>query len=119
MRTPSARLALTLLFLLLMSIVGTACAEPPAGSADAKADADLPRPAELSGDPVSTLLPPDAIPAIDDPRFVAAAEASLEDDEPVVGLVVGGEARAYSLWHLDRHEIVNDVVGGEPLAVTW
>ena len=39
--------------------------------------------------------------------------------EPVLGVVVNGEARAYSMWHLDAHEIVNDVLGGVPIAATW
>ena len=75
----------------------------------------------LDGDPVKVLLPPDGIPAISDPEFVSAdeADAVYGADEPIIGLVVGGEARAYSLWHLDRHEIVNDVVGGQAIAATW
>ena len=43
----------------------------------------------------------------------------MSDDEPVLGVVVGRDARAYSLWHLDRHEIVNDTIGKLPIAVTW
>lgn len=94
--------------------LATACAAAPAEQDD------LPRPKKIEGDAVSTLLPPDAIPAIDDPRFVPASEAGfMRDDEPVVGLVVDGVAKAYSLWHLDRHEIVNDTVAGDPVAVTW
>jgi hypothetical protein len=73
------------------------------------------------GDTIYTVLPPDAIPAIDDPAFLSGNEADLQmfPDEPVLGLVVGEDARAYSLWQLDDHEIVNDVVGGDALAVTW
>jgi hypothetical protein len=70
-----------------------------------------------------TVLPPDAIPAITGPEFVTRDEAEkwMADDEPVLGLVdpVTGKAKAYSLWHLDRHEIVNDHLGGKPIAVTW
>ena len=40
-------------------------------------------------------------------------------DEPVLGVALGGEAVAYSLWYLDGHEIVNDLVGGTPIAATW
>ena len=43
----------------------------------------------------------------------------MRDDEMVIGVVHNGIARAYSAWYLDRHEIVNDVVGGDPVAVTW
>src|SRR5690606_11435803 len=64
---------------------------------------------------------PDAGPALDDPETVAAAgEATwLEDDEVVFGVVVAGHARAYPARVLAVHEVVNDVVGGRPVAVTW
>ncbi|MCH8946100.1 MAG: DUF3179 domain-containing protein [Acidobacteria bacterium] len=68
------------------------------------------------------ILEPDAIPAIDDPQFVSAKEAKafMHPDEPVLGLFDGKVAKAYSLWHLDRHEIVNDSLPGlGPVAVTW
>ncbi|MGI9175161.1 MAG: DUF3179 domain-containing protein [Rhodothermales bacterium] len=65
--------------------------------------------------------PKDGIPAIDEPRFVssAAAEAWLAPQEPVVALALGGEAKAYPLQILTWHEIVNDEVGGVPVAVTF
>lgn len=71
---------------------------------------------------VITLLPPDAIPAISNPGFYASLEAADEsygDDELVLGIEIDGDARAYSVPLLSRHEIVNDVVGGKPVAVTW
>jgi hypothetical protein len=34
-------------------------------------------------------------------------------------VVLGGEARAYSLWQLDAHEIVNDQIAGTAIAATW
>ena len=70
----------------------------------------------LSGGP-----PKDGIPAIDDPRFVTVPDAAhdLDPREPVVGLVVGGDARAYPLRILTWHEIVNDEVGGKPVTVTY
>jgi hypothetical protein len=75
----------------------------------------------IDGDSVYRLLPPDAIPAVHEPEFVtgSAANEQMLPEEPVLGVVVGGEAHAYSLWHLDAHEIVNDVVGGVPIAATW
>jgi hypothetical protein len=61
------------------------------------------------------------IKAITAPKFVSAAEAGkmLLPDEPVVGVSLGGNVRAYSLWLLDRHLVVNDSIGGRPVAVTW
>lgn len=69
----------------------------------------------LSGGP-----PKDGIPAIDDPRFAPAdAVEELGPHEPVIGLVVNGDARAYPLRIMIWHEIVNDTVGGVPVAVTY
>ena len=68
-----------------------------------------------------TLLPKDAIPAIFDPDFVSAAEAGaqLDDEDLVIGVSIGGEHRAYGVAHLSSHEVVNDVLGGRAIAVTW
>ena len=77
--------------------------------------------ATIGGEDVYQLLPVGAIPAIDDPEFVSGADADrqMRSDEPVLGLVIGGEARAYSLWQLDAHEIVNDEIDGRAIAATW
>ncbi len=70
---------------------------------------------------IVTLLPRDAIPSIDNPTFYSVEEANEEyiPEELVLGVVIDGDARAYSTNLLDSHEIVNDVVGGQPIAVTW
>ncbi|MBI4521492.1 MAG: DUF3179 domain-containing protein [Gemmatimonadetes bacterium] len=69
---------------------------------------------------IHVVLPCDAIPAIDAPRFEPVRTARLlADDELVIGLVGENDARAYSTWELDQHEIVNDVFEGRPVAVTW
>ena len=69
----------------------------------------------LSGGP-----PKDGIPSIDKPQFVAVSDAAdLSATEPVVGFSVNGDARAYPLRILTWHEIVNDTVGGIPVAVTY
>lgn len=70
----------------------------------------------LSGGP-----PPDGIPPIDNPKFVSISEADgwLEGVEPVISLIVEGDARAYPLQIMTWHEIVNDEVGGLPVAVTF
>ena len=76
----------------------------------------------VEGEPLYRVLPPEAIPAIDEPRFVdaAAADAFLLPDEPVLGVVgADGTAKCYSAWHLDGHEVVNDDLDGEPIAATW
>jgi hypothetical protein len=63
----------------------------------------------------------DGIPSIDHPKAVPAGEADawLADREPVVAVSLGGQARAYPLQILTWHEIVNDVLGGTPIAVTF
>ena len=68
-----------------------------------------------------TLLGFDAIRAILEPEFVDAAQADewLDDDVPVIGVSINGDSRAYTVPMLSVHEIVNDVVGGVPVAVTW
>lgn len=68
---------------------------------------------------IRVVLPPDKIPAIRHPEFVSAHKAGIHPDEPVVGLTINGDNRAYSVYLLNSHEIVNDVVGGEPVAVAW
>lgn len=69
----------------------------------------------ISGGP-----PKDGIPAIDAPRFVSLGKRSdLKDTEAVIGLEINGDARAYPLRILMWHEIVNDVVGGIPVTVTY
>lgn len=62
----------------------------------------------------------DGIPALTAPKFVKAnAAGSLDPEDRVGGVVVEGEARAYPLRILVWHEIVNDTLGGEPIAVTY
>lgn len=63
----------------------------------------------------------DGIPALTEPRFVPASEASrwLKPKEPVIVVVLEGQARAYPLQILIWHEIVNDRIGSLPIAVTF
>ena len=63
----------------------------------------------------------DGIPPIDSPKFATFEEAGewLRDDEPVIVFEYAGDARAYPLQILIWHEIVNDVVGGLPVAITF
>ncbi len=70
----------------------------------------------LSGGP-----PPDGIPPIDNPTFDSIEVASewLQDQSPVIAFELDGEARAYPLAILTRHEIVNDEVTDIPVAVTF
>ena len=112
-----------------------ASTQPPSATATAKAEErDL---------EIVTLLPFDAIPAVLDPEFISAGEADAKlaemfengarrdagkaplsggsdpDDALILGVSINGDSRAYYIPTLSRVEIVNDSVGGQPLAVTW
>ncbi len=64
--------------------------------------------------------PKDGIPSIDEPRFLPlSAVRDLDPREPVIGLEVGRDAKAYPLRVLIWHEIVNDEIGGIPVIVTY
>jgi hypothetical protein len=63
--------------------------------------------------------PRDGIPSIDNPKFVPAKDAGLQDSDLVLGLNINGDIRAYPLKILVWHEIVNDEVGGTRVAVTY
>ena len=77
-------------------------------------------PDAIEGTRVFVALPPDAIPAIDAPTFLRGPSAArqMTADEPVLGVRLAGEARAYPLGLLSSHEIVNDWFGETPVAVT-
>ncbi|MBI4297697.1 MAG: DUF3179 domain-containing protein [Chloroflexi bacterium] len=63
----------------------------------------------------------DDIPPIDKPKFetVEQADTWLDDKEPVQIVEIQGDARAYPQQILIWHEIVNDLVGGEPVTITY
>jgi len=63
----------------------------------------------------------DCIPSIDDPEYVGVDEAAefLHEDELVIAMNHNGDKRAWPIRILDFHEIVNDTIGGDPVAVTW
>ena len=81
----------------------------------------LPPPPVVDANLIDNLLPRDSIPAIDDPQFepAEAANTHLPPTERIIGLIINGDARAYPITILSSHEIVNDSVGGEPVAITW
>ena len=64
--------------------------------------------------------PKDGIPSIDNPKFAPVSESQFVPDTTfVIGLDINGEKRAYPLFIMVWHEIVNDIVGGVPVAVTY
>lgn len=120
------RLFLSSFFLLFLA----ACAS--AGSADSRGlsfssadwpETDFSRSAINLTEIMSGGVGKDVIPSIDDPQFVPVSDyrayAGIDPMEPVIGIELNGEFRAYPLRVLIWHEIVNDVVGGVPVAVTY
>lgn len=117
-RTP---VFVTLLLLLLGLAKSGLAADWPRGLEDEfpKADFSI---ASVAWSEIRSGGPPrDGIPPLDDPRAVSVGEAEedLSPTEPVIGLLIGGEARAYPLRVLIWHEIANDTLGGVPVAVTF
>lgn len=85
--------------------------------------AQMPEPVKtmVAGDTLYTLLKPGDIPAIFDPEFISVEEAEklYHKNEPLMVVSKGGEVKAYSVWHLDGHEVVNDYLDGDAITVTW
>ena len=65
--------------------------------------------------------PKDGMPSIDDPKFISVEDADkwLSDDEFGLAIIHKGVKRFYSFQVLVWHEIVNDVIAGDPLLVTY
>lgn len=63
----------------------------------------------------------DAIPSIDHPKFVNAADAAawLAENEPVVAVELNGEARAYPLQILIWHLLIDDRIGDTPVLISF
>lgn len=75
----------------------------------------VPRDQILRGGP-----PKDGIPALTHPPVLPAEQArGLDADDPVIGVRIGTEVRAYPLRILVWHEAVNDTLGGTPILVTY
>ena len=68
---------------------------------------------------VEQLLPRGRIAAVVDPVYVSAREAEIPGSAWVLGVVIEGQARAYDLNLLNRHEVVNDRIGDTAFAAVW
>jgi hypothetical protein len=80
---------------------------------------DLPA-QDLRPEEIVTILPKDAIPAILSPSFEEGSNVPwLKGKDIVIGVEINGDSRAYPVPILSRVEIVNDRVGGIPIAVSW
>ncbi len=65
--------------------------------------------------------PKDGIPSIDNPGFVSLGEADqwIENNELVLGITYKGVERVYPLQIMVWHEIINDIIAGDPLLITY
>ncbi|MEX2583288.1 MAG: DUF3179 domain-containing protein [Gemmatimonadota bacterium] len=115
-----------LLVCLLLIAAVPACAQEPGASAERLAGdeawrTDFTRHSVPLDEIVSGGPPKDGIPAIDTPRFETVGEAAgwLARTDPMMIVEHGGVAKGYPLSILVWHEIVNDDVGGLPVAVTF
>ena len=70
-------------------------------------------------DDYQQLLPRGKIPAIVNPEYVTANEAKISDSTWVLGIMISGQARAFSLNLLNNHEIVNDKIDSISYAAVW
>jgi hypothetical protein len=117
--------------LMIFSWSHAGCAEPKDGAGDARATANT---APDQGHGEETALSPtgaekydgliqyrdkDAKPAIFDPVLLGADDAVIAGGTKVIGVYIGGQARAYPLFMLNNHQVVNDKVAGIPLSASW
>ncbi len=78
---------------------------------------------------LAAAMPKDTLEPLVEPPLLTAGQVDslnraergkyLVSEDLVVGVVVGGVARAYPVRVLDWHEVVNDTIGGEPVLVAW
>ena len=109
-------------YIACLSVAAALSATTEAGSMPADDARLVPAPLErywhesLSGGP-----PKDGIPSIDDPRFESADQADrwLDEGDRIIGIHRNGQARAYPQSILVWHEIVNDTINGENIAITY
>ncbi|SDG19522.1 Protein of unknown function [Limimonas halophila] len=105
-----------------LAVAATASAADVPGSwADAFPETNFDKHAVAYDTIISGGVPKDGIPSIDEPTFEPVDKRAdwLAPKEPVIGLSVDGDARAYPLRIMTYHEIVNDRIGGKPVAVTY
>ena len=109
---------------LMAVLVGAVAALSLAGCASSEADSAEFYPVGageelLEKDYLTATASRDFLRPIYEPKFVAAEAAELEPLDIVMGLEINGDARAYPVRILNTREMVDDVVGGVPVLVTW
>lgn len=95
---------------------GTGNGQPlPNDTGGSKGTWDLPRRQIITG-----CLGRDCIPSLQDPELISVEEvAFLEEDDLVYGLIYENEIRCYPMRILDWHEIINQNIGNNTIAITY
>jgi hypothetical protein len=115
-----SRLALLAALFGALCMVNTAAANPEIWKLRGWAETDFSKTSIDLSEILSGGPPKDGIPSIDEPAFRPSGEITgIAGTEPVIRLEINGDLRAYPLQVLTWHEIVNDTVGGVPVAVTY
>ena len=109
----SARLAYTAAMLIGLIMLTAVARAQTLNGFDLK-ESLVPRDQILHGGPAK-----DGIPAIDAPKFLPPSGAPLAPGDRVLGLARNGAVKAYPVRILNWHEIVNDRLGDEPIAITY
>jgi hypothetical protein len=106
--------------LLVLALLLAACGQA-AGPATVPQETESPTQAAEEDEEYQwvQLLGLDDIAPIYEPEFVPADQSGYSDSELVMGIEIGGEAKAYPIGLLNRREMVNDEMGGIPYLVTW
>lgn len=109
---------ITLSYILLIGTTAIAQKNPRNLEIDWKTDTTK---TTVSLEEFTALMQPDGIPPIDEPKFFSIKEAKevYFEHEPVIAIEANGKAKAYPLSILMFHEIVNDKIGDEYLAITY
>lgn len=95
---------------------GVSAVPEPADPADVY---DPVRAGESTPDGFRQLLRRDDIRPIYQPTFVSGDEIDWEPETLVVGVALGGEAKAYPVNFMNIHEMINDRIAGTPILVSW
>lgn len=53
------------------------------------------------------------------PSFAPASQAAIDPGDMLLAVNLNGQSRAYPIRYLGYHHIINDIVGGQPIAITY
>jgi hypothetical protein len=99
---------------------GRQLATSPASVAESAAQSAAPSADPVRADQIVNVIPQDAKTALVGSASLPASEASeIQPSELVIGVVINSDARTFPLAILNVHEVVDDVIGGQPVAITW